>query len=102
MTELYNKKENKKEWIYAIEDDSNGYPKFLIRRNSQWVWNSAKHYIPLEEWLEINKTNDKELFYKICEKYKVEMANTAKPMIRIDGELVELTENTVKQILDMR
>jgi hypothetical protein len=32
--------------IYAVEQDSNGYPKFLIYSKPQWVWVSAKHFVP--------------------------------------------------------
>ena len=35
--------------IYGVCDDSSGYPKFLIRKEKQWIWKSAKHFLPLEE-----------------------------------------------------
>ena len=37
--------------VYAVLDDANGYPKFLLRKNEQWTWKSAKHYIPTDEYI---------------------------------------------------
>jgi len=34
--------------VYGIEQDSCGYPKFLIYSNNQWMWRSAKHYAPIQ------------------------------------------------------
>jgi len=34
--------------IYAVEQDSNGYPKFLTYLNRQWRWVSAKHFVPCD------------------------------------------------------
>ena len=33
--------------VYEIQNDKNGYPKFLIYENSQWKWMSAKHFKPI-------------------------------------------------------
>lgn len=33
--------------VFGMTDDSNGYPKFLIREDNQWKWKSAKHFMPL-------------------------------------------------------
>jgi len=52
MLELYDKLTEKKITIYATSEDSNGYPKFLIRLDNQWVWKSAKHYITKDEIIE--------------------------------------------------
>ena len=46
---LYDKRTGKRVTIYAVGEDSNGYPKFLIREKNRWVWQSAKHYITEEE-----------------------------------------------------
>lgn len=32
--------------VYAVRDDSNGYPHFLIYDNDAWLWISAKHFRP--------------------------------------------------------
>ena len=48
MMILYDKLNSNPETIYAVLDDSNGYPKFLIRKGNQWIWRSAKHYITEE------------------------------------------------------
>lgn len=34
--------------VYGVTDDSNGYPKFLVRENNQWKWRSAKYYQPMD------------------------------------------------------
>ena len=46
---LYDKRTGKRVIIYAVAEDSNGYPKFLIREKNRWVWQSAKYYVPEEE-----------------------------------------------------
>ena len=46
---LYDKRTGKRVTIYAVAEDSNGYPKFLIREKNRWVWQSAKYYITEEE-----------------------------------------------------
>lgn len=42
----------KKAWneftVYAVRNDSAGYPQFLIY-DSMWKWESAKNFIPVEE-----------------------------------------------------
>jgi hypothetical protein len=54
---LYNKNTLEKTAIYQISEDSAGYPKFLVRKDKEWVWMSAKHYITRDEYFEIkNKT----------------------------------------------
>lgn len=30
--------------VYAVRDDKNGYPHFLICENGEWKYRSAKHY----------------------------------------------------------
>lgn len=35
--------------IYGIKSDKCGYPEFLVRKDNQWLWRSAKHFIPEEE-----------------------------------------------------
>ena len=46
---LYDKRTGKRVTIYAVGEDSNGYPKFLIREKNRWIWQSAKYYITEEE-----------------------------------------------------
>ena len=46
---LYDKRTGKRVTIYAVGEDSSGYPKFLIREKNRWVWQSAKYYITEEE-----------------------------------------------------
>ena len=46
---LYDKRTGKRVTIYAVAEDSNGYPKFLIREKNRWVWQSAKYYITEKE-----------------------------------------------------
>lgn len=33
--------------VYAVHNDKNGYPQFLVYENHQWCWRSAKNYEPL-------------------------------------------------------
>lgn len=35
--------------VYNVRDDITGYPLFLVRKDNQWIWKSAKHYITREE-----------------------------------------------------
>lgn len=46
---LYDKKTGRPEYIYGMQNDSHGYPLFLIKIKNQWVYRSAKHYITREE-----------------------------------------------------
>jgi hypothetical protein len=46
---LYDKRTGFEEEIFGVLDDDHGYPKFLIRKDSKWVYRSAKHYIPRTE-----------------------------------------------------
>ena len=32
--------------VYAVRDDKNGFPSFLVYINHQWKYVSAKHFIP--------------------------------------------------------
>lgn len=49
MFDLYDKRTGKLTKIYSVQEDSHGYPKFLIRENHRWLWQSAKHYITEKE-----------------------------------------------------
>ncbi len=43
---------------------------------------------------------DKELFYDLCNKYNVEVSDKYnKPMIKDDGEIKELTQESIKTII---
>lgn len=35
--------------VYHIRDDKKGYPHFLIYENKQWLYKSAKYFIPVSE-----------------------------------------------------
>lgn len=35
--------------VYAVRDDKNGYPQFLIYENGEWKYRSAKYYCEVEE-----------------------------------------------------
>jgi|GEM_PF-6369580 len=50
MFEVYNKETLEKVKVYSVGEDSCGYPKFLIRKDNQWIWRSAKHFITEEEY----------------------------------------------------
>ena len=43
---MVNKNNNKTYEIYDITYDKNGYPRFLIYKDGQWVRMSAKHFRP--------------------------------------------------------
>ena len=32
--------------VFAVRNDKNGYPHFLLYENGQWLWRSAKYYEP--------------------------------------------------------
>ena len=34
--------------VYSVRNDSKGYPHFLIYLNGQWIWKSAKYFVPKE------------------------------------------------------
>lgn len=43
---------------------------------------------------------NKELFYKICEQYNVELSDQYdKPMINVNGEFKEITDNDIRKLL---
>lgn len=39
--------------IYHVQMNNTGYPHFLIYRNGQWKYISAKHFVPTYEFLTI-------------------------------------------------
>lgn len=32
--------------VFAVRDDKNGYPHFLIFENNEWKYVKAKHFVP--------------------------------------------------------
>lgn len=44
MFEVYYKVTNKKVKVYSVQNDKNGYPKFLVNVGNEWKWMSAKHF----------------------------------------------------------
>lgn len=51
---LYDKRTNKKVAIYGVQKNGSGYADFLIRKDNEWRWVSAKHYITLQEHQELD------------------------------------------------
>lgn len=47
LTKESNMETHKLVTVYAIEQDSSGYPKFLIYDKGEWKYRSAKHYKPV-------------------------------------------------------
>lgn len=43
-----NKNNNRIYEVFDVTYDKNGYPRFLIYNNGQWLRMSAKHFKPLE------------------------------------------------------
>lgn len=41
--------------VYDIRNDKNGYPQFLIYKDTQWRWVSAKYFRPIGAGLKISK-----------------------------------------------
>lgn len=39
-------KDNKEYLVFHIRNDKNGYPTFLIYKDNQWIWKSAKYFKP--------------------------------------------------------
>lgn len=46
-----NKNNNKEYKIYDVTYDNNGYPRFLIYKDGQWMRMSAKHFVPIVDYL---------------------------------------------------
>lgn len=36
--------------VYRVRDDKNGFPHFLVYKDKQWRYISAKHYIPVDQY----------------------------------------------------
>ena len=47
--------------VYAVRNDKNGYPQFLVYENNQWHWRSAKYYAPLSAAREEQPVNGYEV-----------------------------------------
>ncbi len=43
---LIEKKTSTEVQVFAVSTDKCGYPKFLIYKDGQWIWRSAKHFRP--------------------------------------------------------
>lgn len=54
MFVVYDKRTNKKEFIYGVEKNRSGYAEFLIRKDGMWRWISAKYYLTLQEYQELD------------------------------------------------
>lgn len=53
MFAVYDKRDSKKYMVYSTQKNKNGYVDFLIRKNEQWLWQSAKYYMTLQEYQEV-------------------------------------------------
>jgi hypothetical protein len=51
MFDLFDKLTGERITIFGVMNDDHGYPKFLIRKNNQWLYRSAKHFLTYEESL---------------------------------------------------
>lgn len=45
---VVNKNSNEQYSVYDITYDNNGYPRFLIYKDGQWLRMSAKHFRPYD------------------------------------------------------
>ena len=45
---VVDKRDNKRYMVYAVRDNKNGFPHFLIYRNNQWEYSCAKHFVPAD------------------------------------------------------
>ena len=37
--------------VYAVRDDKNGYPHFLIFEEKEWKYVKAKHFVPIDYYI---------------------------------------------------
>lgn len=51
MIKVVNKNDQKEYEVFHIRNDKTGYPHFLIFQNNQWIYKSAKLFIPTYEFL---------------------------------------------------
>lgn len=35
--------------VFAVRQNKVGYPLFLIYLNGEWIWRSAKHFVPCDD-----------------------------------------------------
>lgn len=47
MFTVFNKITDQHCVVYGVRTDKKGYPYFLIYDDPQWVWMSAKHFVPI-------------------------------------------------------
>lgn len=50
MIKVVNKNDQKEYEVFHIRNDKTGYPQFLIFQNNQWIYKSAKLFIPTYEF----------------------------------------------------
>lgn len=43
---VYRKSDDAVFMVYAVRDDKNGYPHFLICEGREWKYVKAKHFVP--------------------------------------------------------
>lgn len=46
--------------VYDVRTDATGYPLFLVRKNNEWKYISAKHYITSEDIISERKLNEED------------------------------------------
>lgn len=49
MFNVKDKKKGKITTVYDVQNNSNGFPMFLIHDGKSWKWESAKFYIPITD-----------------------------------------------------
>lgn len=37
--------------VFAVRDDKNGYPHFLIFEDKEWKYVKAKHFVPIDYYI---------------------------------------------------
>ena len=46
---VYRKTNNELVYVYAVRDDKNGYPHFLIYENNEWKYVKSKYFVPINK-----------------------------------------------------
>ena len=49
LFQVLEKKTNLVVFVYHVRDDKRGFPHFLVHRDNQWKYISAKYFEPLQE-----------------------------------------------------
>ena len=49
LFEVYKSTNFDKTMVFAVRDDKNSYPHFLIFEDNEWKYVSAKHFLPITD-----------------------------------------------------